>query len=152
MQTDVSLRPFLPGDEDIIYEWQSAPGIRDYSRNPAVPAREEHAAWFAAAMRDRGARTFIILFGPDRAGMIRLTMPKGDAAAGRLEVSLLVAPEHHGKGVAGKALRLVLRDHAVTAGILAEVHPENAVSRKLFLSCGFVPLAGNWYVYEPVCN
>lgn len=143
----IELRPFLPDDEDIIYEWQSTPGMRRYSRTPSVPSRTEHTAWFAAALKDSVGLNFIILRAGARAGMIRLAPPRESAAADGLEVSLLVAPEHQGCGVASAALRRLIANYAAGKPVLAAVHPDNEASLRLFRSCGFVKLNADWYVY-----
>lgn len=129
----VSLRPAGSEDEAMLLSWQSAPGVRAYARNPAVPTPCEHNAWLAATLAHPSRILSIITCGGKPAAMLRLDW-LGDADS--QEVSIVVSPEHQrqGIGVAALALARRLLPHA---RLVAEVNPGNAASVALFNAAGF---------------
>lgn len=76
-----------------------------------------------------------------RLAFIRFRACRIESVAGDcVDISVMVDPENRGQGIAGEAIRLAIdfvATHAIIAAILAEVKPENAGSKKLFVSAGF---------------
>jgi UDP-2,4-diacetamido-2,4,6-trideoxy-beta-L-altropyranose hydrolase len=142
----VWLRPVTRLDSELLYAWQSSPGIRRHSRNPAIPARSGHETWFARKLADSGCLFNIIMHDERPAGMLRFdACPPGND---RYEISILVAPDRQNLGIGLCALRLgrmLLPD----ATILAEVLPGNDASRQMFRRAGYREAGGNTLVSAP---
>lgn len=129
----VTLRPVADEDCEIMFEWQSAPGARRYSRNPQAPTRSEHEKWFRSKMADPGCVMNIVQHAGRPVGVLRYDWRKTEEW---FEVSMLIASEHQGQGVGVAALELgkqLLRSFDV----VAEVDPANSRSAALFNRAGY---------------
>lgn len=151
----VTLRLAQPADEALILEWQSHPTTRRFARNPAVPTAEEHHRWFTARLADPDCLLTLMMLGDSPAGVIRLdpAEPPAGAPAGMPEgpafvVSILVAPELRGLGIALEALRFLRRWQAA-ATVIAEVLPGNDASLALFRAAGYRPGGDNLHYSFP---
>lgn len=140
----VMLRPSARADRDTLFAWQQIPDMRRYFKNPQSPTAVDHAAWFTAVRADPRVRLFLIIVSGKPAGTLRLEETETDA----LKVSILVAPEHLRRGVAGTALGLA---HAMwpQPRFLAEIHPGNDPSLALFAAAGYTQVQPGLYVREP---
>lgn len=128
------LVPITRDDAELVFQWQSFPGLRTHFRNPEPPTWADHVAWLDRRLRDGASQTLIITLGRIPAGLVQLDR---DASGVGTEISILVAPELQGRGVARRATRSVL-EYLPGRRIIAHVRPENLASRRLFLACGFV--------------
>lgn len=129
----VTLRLARPDDSARMLAWQALPGVRRYARTPAVPGRSEHEAWMARVLADPARWLMLIELDGRPVGILRLD----EVAWRQFEVSILVDPACHGRGVASRALALAAR-LCRGAILLAEVDPANAPSRALFARAGYV--------------
>jgi UDP-2,4-diacetamido-2,4,6-trideoxy-beta-L-altropyranose hydrolase len=135
----VRLRLAEHRDAKILYDWQTVPGIRRYARNAAAPAPAEHAAWMASALRPAattGVFAMIVVCDDVEAGLLQLRPIDVRSVDRALEVSLLVAPDYQGAGVARAALELA-KKVVPNAPLVAEIAPENKQSLAAFQSAGF---------------
>jgi GNAT superfamily N-acetyltransferase len=114
---------------------------------------ESHLAWLLASL-ERGDRRLLV---GERDGAPVGTVRWDHEGHGEWEVSITVAPECRGAGLGGPLLRAgedwlaqaSTADQALRAGqpraagelaaYLAVVHADNAASRRLFLSTGYLP-------------
>lgn len=129
----VTLRLAEPDDAARLYRWQTAPETRRYARRPAIPTLDEHLAWFAASLQRADRLLTVICHGGAPAGVLRFDRID-DAPS--FEISINVAPERQGAGIAAAALALGRRlMHG--ARLVAEVDPANAASRRLFARAAF---------------
>ncbi len=134
------LRPVTDDDTARIFGWQCSPGARRFSRNPRPPTWAEHLDWTREILRRPDTVYEIVMAGAEPVGVLRL-----EPGAERLEVSILVAPETGGKGVATGALHLA-RKLVPGRPLHAFIAPENLASRRAFEKAGFRPAATcNWY-------
>lgn len=139
----VRLRGATRTDEGLTLAWQSDPATRRYSRNPAPPAAEDHARWFARQLEDDGTDLLIVTDGPEPVGVLRLDSPR---ERGFREVSIYISPAHKRRGYAATALALarLLYPGQVFSAFVSQ---ENCASRKLFLGAGYEPdREPGWYV------
>lgn len=132
MTAPVTLRYLDRDDAEQVYEWQSEPETRRYSNNKEIPAWEEHLAWVEMRISRFPNLTYIIHRAEKNLGLLHF-LPND---AGQLVISILVASEEKGKGIAYEALCLAINRHKGMS-IFAQVHEQNAVSKKLFLKAGF---------------
>ncbi len=143
LSAKVTLRTFRASDMPQIYSWQQAPQIRQYARTPTAPTWDEHQAWFQRMLTSED-HNYIIEWHARPAGMIRLTENSPD----EWEVSILVAKDYHGLGIASHALKLLQQSHKVN--MLAEIDPQNNPSINLFTRAGFVAISDRHYRYTGV--
>ena len=96
------LRDVLPADREIIRRWRNQPEIAAQMYSDHLIGQEEHARWFAAAMRDPRRRQWIIAHRGDDVGFACLT--DLDAAAGTATWAFyLAAVRLRGSGVGALA-------------------------------------------------
>lgn len=129
----VSLRLAEPSDSNLMYGWQSMPEVRRYARCARSPSRGEHVAWMTDSLARPQRVLTLIRHETTPVGVLRFD--RLDATP-TYEVSILLDPRWHGRGIAAAALRL---GQVLFRGALlrAEVDPANKASRKLFAAGGF---------------
>ncbi|WP_115719221.1 UDP-2,4-diacetamido-2,4,6-trideoxy-beta-L-altropyranose hydrolase [Gallaecimonas mangrovi] len=143
-QKAVRLRPMTEDDCQRLYRWQCEAGARTYSRNSAIPDWSEHQAWFHRTLAAKGTKLWCIEQAQLPLGMLRLDWQSDDKA----EVSILLSAQARGKGLGLEALIQLQRMAWVTT-LVAEVHPDNLASQKLFLKAGFHATGPRHYEVTP---
>jgi UDP-2,4-diacetamido-2,4,6-trideoxy-beta-L-altropyranose hydrolase len=142
---NVALRPVIFEDAQQIYEWQNIPNIRFFFRNPSPPKWEEHIQWLSNSLQDQSKYLFLITCDSQPGGLLHLTRIENIT----YEISIIVAPEWQGKGVAKEALFNVRKLFPFLV-IQAEINSGNTVSQNLFLSCGYIKKGTDTYLNSPV--
>ncbi|KRF27202.1 bifunctional UDP-2,4-diacetamido-2,4,6-trideoxy-beta-L-altropyranose hydrolase/GNAT family N-acetyltransferase [Phycicoccus sp. Soil802] len=151
---EVSVRAATPADAELLWHWRNDPATRENSRSHEPVPLESHLAWLEASL----ARADRHLLVGEVAGRPVGTVRWDREATGEWEVSITVAPDSRGRGVAGGLLAAgeVWLSHEATredpaapsggpgdragvAAYLAAVHTANAASRRLFLGSGYLP-------------
>ncbi len=130
----VATRP--AGEEDInrIFEWQTIPGIRKYSRTPHAPTLDEHRRWMQRRLASTKGVFEILECESSPCGFIRLD-PVAETK-NTFEVSILIDPAFQGRGIGTCALRLARR--LIPDGIFhASIHKDNAPSMRIFMATGY---------------
>jgi UDP-2,4-diacetamido-2,4,6-trideoxy-beta-L-altropyranose hydrolase len=128
----ITLRPATPDDCESMLQWQSEPGARRFARNPTAPTRPEHAAWLDRTLADPQSLLNVIVADGRPVGVLRLDRkPSGD-----WEVSILVAGEARSHGI-GRAALAATRRLLPDANLIAEIHPVNTASHRLFRAAGY---------------
>jgi len=131
----VSLRPADATDCDRVWYWRNDPETRAASFSSAPIPRDAHQRWFSDALLSRDRRLFVIVAQGMPAGTARL-----DIVARQATVSIHLAREWRGRGVAARALGVLAErafgeleiDHLV-----ASVKPDNHASLAAFSRAGF---------------
>ena len=139
----VCLRPVCDNDLEKLLNWQQHPDTRRYARNPQAPTLAEHNNWFASKRADRHCIFNIITHGDNAAGLLRFDY-KEDLKG--FEISIVIAPDLHGLGIATQALRLgrVLLDDW---NIYAYVNSANGTSLRLFKKAVYICTGDKgWFV------
>jgi UDP-2,4-diacetamido-2,4,6-trideoxy-beta-L-altropyranose hydrolase len=116
---DVTLRAARADDASLIRDWRND---ADTVRSSAIarPVSDaEHARWFAATLTDAQRRLWLAEENGVPVGQVRVDF-NGDAGV----FSIVVAPEHRGRGVGQAMLR----------GALAEVEREGGATRLVALA------------------
>jgi RimJ/RimL family protein N-acetyltransferase len=131
----VSLRPAVPGDEMLLYDWQRHPQTRQFARNPQPPTLWEHREWFRQRLESPDCIIRIILYEDKAAGCLRLDRIP-DERSSAWEVSINIAPQYYRLGLAKAALSLA-RAAVPGAELIAHVMPHNKASHALFRAAGF---------------
>ncbi|HWE76161.1 MAG TPA: UDP-2,4-diacetamido-2,4,6-trideoxy-beta-L-altropyranose hydrolase [Stellaceae bacterium] len=148
----VSLRPASFADSAAMFAWQSAPGARIYARDPAAPKQGEHERWLKAKLADPDCIFNIVLCGDEPVGILRFDrLARPNSGRDALEVSILIAVERQGLGIAGAALalgkRLLPKERVVAA-----IHAENRASVRLFEAAGYRAAGEGEWILEPATS
>ncbi len=134
----VTVRPATLDDARALWEWRNDPVTRAGSRHHDPVPFGDHLAWLRASL-DRPDRHLLVgaSDGVD-VGTVRWDLEGG----AEWEVSIALAPQARGRGLAPGLLRAGEQWLSGTTAVdayLAVVHADNAASRRLFVSGGYVP-------------
>jgi spore coat polysaccharide biosynthesis predicted glycosyltransferase SpsG/RimJ/RimL family protein N-acetyltransferase len=134
----VTVRPATLDDAGALLEWRNDPVTLAVSRqhDPVRPA--DHLAWLSASLSRSDRLLLVGSSGGTEIGTVRWDR----VSDGEWEVSITVARDARGRGVAGPLLRAGeewLSGAVDVAACLAVVHRDNQRSRRLFVSSGYVP-------------
>lgn len=147
----LTLRLATQLDVEQVYAWQSQPETRRYALNKDVPSLAEHRVWMTKKLASKNDYFYIIELtnGEDEkktpVGVVRLDMTAVDTYT----ISIFIAPEHFGKGVAKLALKQVDILHP-TEIIHAVVLKENIASQALFSRAGYQRINEEQFTRQPV--
>jgi len=142
---NVALKEITHSDCEPLFLLQTIPRVREYCRNPLPPTWDEHKKWFEASLCSLKRDVFLITYEEKTVGVLRLDRTK---QKNEKEVTIMVAPKYGGKGIGKQALKLI-RSLRPLDQLIAEVHPDNVVSARLFLSSGYTRTVDNWYLNPP---
>jgi RimJ/RimL family protein N-acetyltransferase len=141
MTAVIKLRAVGQDDEAILLEWANDPATRDASRVQAPISAADHHRWLEGLLAQPDeARLWIGEIDRVPIGVVRFERRSPSA----VEVSITVAPEARGRGLARPLLEGGLfgaRDAFGPVPILADILPGNDASLRLFTGAGFVPVA-----------
>lgn len=129
-------RPARPGDAELLLAWRNDPDTRRWSRSHDAVDLATHRRWLAGSL-DRDDRLLLVV--ADARGPVGTV--RWDRDGSGWEVSITVAPERRGEGLALPMLRagedaLRARTGAGTA-VTAVVHTRNDASARLFARAGY---------------
>jgi RimJ/RimL family protein N-acetyltransferase len=119
-----------------IYNWQSAPNVRKFSRNPNIPSLSEHKNWFAKAINDPEIVIYICLVCDFPIGMLRCDLN----SKGKSEVSIIIDPNFQNKGLGYQSLKELIRMSNINQHFTAYIKTENIASIKIFEKVGFIKI------------
>ena len=135
----VAVRQATAEDADLLRRWRDDPATRAASRSSAAVDPEEHRAWLARVLADRDRH---LLVGSDGTGAVG-TVRWDRVDDGEWEVSITVAPDRRGEGLAGPLLAAgegwLADQEPATSTLLAAVRADNQPSLRLFRSAGYLP-------------
>jgi RimJ/RimL family protein N-acetyltransferase len=137
---DLVLRPATPADADAITAACQDPEIPRWTNVPSPYTRDdaERFVAYSADAAAAGREIHLLVVGDDGTllGCVGMTGLDGP----RVEVGYWVAAEARGRGIAPRAVELLLewarREHGVTRVDLC-AHPENAPSQRVARKAGF---------------
>lgn len=138
VDADVTTRLATGTDARLLHEWRNDPTTRRTSRSGDEVPWDDHLRWLDRVLRDPTRQLLIA----ERAGAPVGTI-RWDHLGGRdWEVSITVAPEVRGRGLAAPLLRAGEDALRVDGGarLIATVHVDNVPSRRLFQRAGYLPL------------
>ena len=149
---EITQRTATLGDAAILLTWRNNPLTREFSHQSELIQRDEHLEWLTARLERAQFEPFFLFSADNNAiGMSRLDILSG--SVNKYEISILVDPNHHGKGIGTRILNMTCEAFfGLHPGyiIFASVHQNNSASSKLFTSAGFelVPSIGEFIHFE----
>lgn len=133
----LSLRRVTLEDGPRLHAWRNHPAVRAVSGNGEPIPLASHMDWLARKLAADDCRLYIAEIGNTPVGSIRFDRLE----TGELEVSLYLDPDLPGLGLGPHLLlggeRAVLSEWPGATTFVASVLPDNAVSAKLFVNCGY---------------
>jgi spore coat polysaccharide biosynthesis predicted glycosyltransferase SpsG/L-amino acid N-acyltransferase YncA len=133
----VTARRATASDAELLLGWRNDPSVRSASRTTEEVAAQDHAAWLARTLAD-DARVLLVV---EQEGVPVGTVRFDRVHAELWEVSITLAPEVRGRGLAGGVLAAAEATWRGEVGagpaLLACVRPENVSSARLFLRAGY---------------
>lgn len=145
--SSLQLRRANRDDIDTVYRWQCHPKTREYALNVTVPSWDEHKQWMERKLESIRDYFYIVIDkqNDNSLGVIRLDYTE----PGHYLVSIYVAPDSYGKGVAIAALNMVdalLPEMTLHATVLKD----NLASQKLFQKANYTQLDAETYIRYPI--
>ena len=154
-------RPATADDADRLLAWRNDPAARLASREQDEVAPHAHRVWLEQSLASRDLLLLVVEGGrapsggggaggaadpPDASAVATVRWDRLDYGDREVdadwEVSITVAPEHRGNGLARPALAeasyLLAARHGRSQRLLARVHRDNRASQRLFESAGYV--------------
>lgn len=131
----VTLRPARTDDVDRVREWRNDGDAVRFSVTGRPVSATEHQRWFTAMMADGDVRLWIAEEAGEAVGQVRLDVTDGTGT-----VSIAVATEHRGRGLAVTMLRALIEVVAADGDVRrlkALTHPDNTSSLRAFERAGF---------------
>ena len=141
-------RPARDADSRRIWEWRAASGLEQFSLSGEATPFPDHHLWFTRALHDPRRHFRILMLGGWPCGYLRLDQ----GADNRTRVSICLAPDARGKGLAAMLLTEAERVARASglAHLDAEIHPQNAASLRCFEQAGYIRGAdiGQFHTYR----
>ncbi len=133
-----TLRAATADDRQVLWEWANDPATRRASFNTAPIPWEDHVAWLDRKLRAPGTRYYVAV----ATGAVPIGAVRFDTTESGADVSVVLAPEYRGKGLAAPVLDAAVR-HLFRVlpvhQVRAFVKPENVASLRAFERAGFSP-------------
>jgi len=133
-ENNVYLRSADKSDLYDLWVWRNDRVTRDSSINQDWVSFDDHASWFKSSLKNKERYIYIIMRDLAKAGMLRLDKEKQKA-----EISVNIAPEFRGHGIAKKSL-IQMENKSASLGfrlLTAKIKASNLASLKLFKNLGY---------------
>jgi UDP-2,4-diacetamido-2,4,6-trideoxy-beta-L-altropyranose hydrolase len=138
----LTLRPALPSDSRLIWNWANDPESRRVSFSADPIPWPQHEKWFSARLRQPPCNFYVAVLGEDMdVGMVRFD-PKANGDKPAAIISVNLNPHFRGQGLGPRIIRLASRrvlDDSKIAAIHAYIKNDNQASIAAFLKAGFKP-------------
>ncbi|TBR41256.1 N-acetyltransferase [Marinomonas agarivorans] len=148
-KTDLQLRSETIDDILQVFKWQCAPQTRRYALNKDIPTLLEHTDWMTRKIASQDDYIYIIELNEgakiSSVGVVRLDL----FAENTYTISIFVAPNQYGKGVAKEALAILDKLHPSIV-INAVVLKENIASQTLFSRAGYIKIGAENFTRQPL--
>ncbi|MCT2588304.1 bifunctional UDP-2,4-diacetamido-2,4,6-trideoxy-beta-L-altropyranose hydrolase/GNAT family N-acetyltransferase [Actinophytocola gossypii] len=134
----LTVREATLADARTLLAWRNDPDTRAWSRGSQPVAAQVHESWLRRTIADPDHLLLVVERDTTPLGTVRFDRIE----PGTWEVSIVVAPEHRGHGLAGRILMVgqgALHARVGPATLLATVHEANTPSMALFRRAGYHP-------------
>ncbi|WP_154140339.1 UDP-2,4-diacetamido-2,4,6-trideoxy-beta-L-altropyranose hydrolase [Photobacterium damselae] len=144
---NLQLVPASKEDIRMVYEWQCHPKTRQFSLTQNIPTWEEHQRWMIRKLQSSTDYFYLVEDKKTgcKLGVLRLDMMEPE----HYLVSIYIAPDCHGQGVATASLQLADYIHA-NITLHATVLEANTASQHLFKKANYVQLDPESFIRYPI--
>jgi RimJ/RimL family protein N-acetyltransferase len=131
----VELKPATQADSEELIRWRNDKATREASVQQGEVSLADHVAWLEKTLVSKDRLLFVGWLEGQRLGQVRLDRRD----AGAWEVSITVAPEHRGRGLATAMLRAgeAAAKKAGATLLTARIRSANTASLKAFKRAGY---------------
>jgi RimJ/RimL family protein N-acetyltransferase len=136
----ITLRKVTPEDSAKLLQWRNEATTIPWMGQTRPLTQEEHDDWFAGALLDDQMLFLIIEVDGIAAGQIRYQRSEKYENPKAAKVSINIAQQFHGKGIATQAFSLgsaLIRATGFASGVFANVLPNNFGSIGAMKNAGF---------------
>ena len=140
--TDVSIRPALPRDATLLYQWRSEPSVRQHQPLTHLSLAQLRAELANQSIdnlyRNRGDRFQWVVKAPDPVGWVTLVVANWEH--GLAEIGYALSTRHQRRGIMRCALEILLAELFADTGLRrleARCAVQNQASQKVLESLGF---------------
>jgi spore coat polysaccharide biosynthesis predicted glycosyltransferase SpsG/RimJ/RimL family protein N-acetyltransferase len=134
----LTARPATADDAGLLHGWRNDPTTRESSRSQNPVPLADHVRWLQGVLADPDRLLLVV----ERTGRPVATVRFDRVGPDLGEISVTLAPEARGRGVAGGVIAVAERLWRDRVGpgpaVLACVRPENVASARLFAAAGYV--------------
>ena len=129
---DLTIRPALENDVELLFNWANDSSVRQNSINTATIEWSDHKKWFSSRINNKKCKIFILENYQNPIGQIRFE-DKDDA----WEIDYSINSSNRGKGFGKKIINMGIRQLPEGTLLKAIVKKENIASCKVFEKSGF---------------
>jgi len=134
--TKLKFRKAGSKDSKDLFQWRNCETARKNSLNTDLISWSDHVKWFSSKIKDPNTTIFMIYADDIKVGTIRF-----EEKENTYRVSVVLAPEHTGKGLSPEIIKsgtdLFLKKKNILKPVIAEVKESNIASIKAFKRAGF---------------
>lgn len=122
----------------VLLQWRNDPVSVYYSKSQAVVSEEDHARWFANALRCNDTVLFVAEL--NKTPIATTRFDKKSIGSDVYLISINIAPSYRGKGMGKDLLLSAISKFSSlrNADLVADVHQDNLASQKIFVAAGFI--------------
>lgn len=148
----ISQRTATLSDASILLSWRNAQRVREFSLQSEPILLDQHLHWLSARLkRVRFEPLFLFSAENKPIGMSRLD--RLSDSINKYEISILVDPSHHGKGIGRQILDMTCKSFFLLhpeKSLIARINKDNFKSQNLFSSAGFKlqSSTGSYLIFE----
>ena len=137
---NINLRKVTESDSDNLLAWRNENSTIPWMGQMRRLSVEEHTRWFTKALRDNNLLFLIIEVDGVPAGQIRYQRSNDGEVSKTAKVSINIADQYHGRGVATVAFEMgsaLVRSTKFAQSVFANVLPNNFGSIRAMEKAGF---------------
>jgi ribosomal protein S18 acetylase RimI-like enzyme len=142
-------------DADMLLKWRNQSEVRKFSRTQKIIPQDVHNSWLLCRLKSLPSQPFWIFESAiEKLGMARIDL--GETTE-QFRISIIIDPMHRGAGHGRNLLPMAISEFLLLypgEDIYAEIHKENTISHKLFISCQFqeVRESNNFLILKRITN
>lgn len=137
----------VSADIQLVFDWQCHPKTRQYALNPSVPSWEDHFLWMTKKLA--GAEDYFYIIKRRSSGLAVGVLRLDRQQDMHYLISIFVAPDKYGQGVASAALTLADVVHP-NATLHATVLENNQASQHLFEKANYQRTSQKTFIRNPI--
>lgn len=133
----LSIRKVTQEDSELILTWRNDPRVYRFALNSNPVQEKDHETWFKAKLESKKSFWYMGLYDGTPCGTVRYDATESEE---EVEISISVAPEFWGKGLATQMMALGEKELVKSTKVLkitATVLTENKKSMDLFERSGY---------------